>query len=76
MGTKNDPGTFDCYANAHPDEPMFILLGRDPMAGTIVRNWARHRAQLGEDPVKVQEALDCADAMDKWAISLGKRPLK
>lgn len=29
MGTKNNPGEFDCYANAAPDEPMFILLGRD-----------------------------------------------
>ncbi|HAW11807.1 MAG TPA: aspartate decarboxylase, partial [Chloroflexi bacterium] len=30
MGTKNNPGKFDCYDDAHPDEPMFVLLGRDP----------------------------------------------
>lgn len=29
MGTKNNPGAFDCYANAEPDEPMFVLLARD-----------------------------------------------
>jgi hypothetical protein len=28
MGTKNVPGKFDCYANALPDEPTFVLLGR------------------------------------------------
>ena len=32
MATKNNPGKFDCYTNAEPDEPMFILLGRDPVA--------------------------------------------
>ena len=25
MGTKNEPGEFDCYAAAEPDEPMFII---------------------------------------------------
>lgn len=30
MGTKSNPTQFDCYANALPDEPMFILLARDP----------------------------------------------
>lgn len=29
MGTKNQPGSFDCYANAKGDEPLFVLLGRD-----------------------------------------------
>ena len=29
MGTKNNPGKFDCYEHAKPDEPMFVLLGRD-----------------------------------------------
>ena len=37
MGTKNNPGVFDCYANAEPDEPMFVLLGRDKDAATLVR---------------------------------------
>jgi hypothetical protein len=43
MGTKNNPGKFDCYDDAHPDEPMFVLLGRDPAAGSLVRLWARRR---------------------------------
>jgi hypothetical protein len=74
MGTKNNPGKFDCYANAHPDEPMFVLLGRDPMAGYLVRQWARHREAHGEEAAKVQEARTCADAIDVWALDHGKSP--
>jgi hypothetical protein len=43
MGTKNDPGIYDCHAKAHPDEPMFTLLGRDPMGFHLVRIWAALR---------------------------------
>lgn len=40
MGTKNNPGKFDCYAAAHPDEPLFTLLARDPSAPHLIRLWA------------------------------------
>ena len=70
MGTKNNPGAFDCYANAGDDEPMFVLLARDVLAPDIVRTWvARHSgAALTGRPYteKEQEALDCADAMEAW----------
>lgn len=66
MGTKNNPGQFDCYAAAGPDEPMFVLLARDRHAATFVRAWAIVRARTGEDEEKVAEALACADAMDSW----------
>lgn len=72
MATKSNPGKFDCYANAFHDEPMFVLLGRDPMAATLVRAWATMREEQGEDPAKVAEARACADAMDAWAAGLGK----
>jgi hypothetical protein len=74
MGTKNAPGKFDCYAAADPDEPMFVLLGRDPSAGALVRFWARMRFGSSEDPDKLEEALSCADALDAWAKKLGKVP--
>lgn len=74
MATKNNPGAFDCYANAAPDEPMFVLLGRDPMAGRLVRTWAAFREAHGEDPAKVAEARRCAAALDDWARGLGKVP--
>lgn len=80
MGTKNSPGAFDCYANAEPDEPMFVLLARDHRAPSLVRQWvAVHRAEriaawdAGDESDypygltdKEQEALACADAMERW----------
>ena len=72
MGTKNDPGAYDCYASAEPDEPMFVLLGRDPSASLLVALWATIRERMGEDPVKVQEARDCAVSLRRWAVGKGK----
>lgn len=63
MGTKNNPGKFDCYANAEPDEPMFVLLGRDKHAPLLVKLWAEMRKLDGEDPSKIDEAFKCAHAM-------------
>jgi hypothetical protein len=69
MGTKNNPGDYDCYQHARPDEPMFVLLGRDPFAGLLVRLWAEARAELGTtSEEKLAEAYRCADAMGSWAI--------
>lgn len=75
MTTKNNPGAYDCYSKAEPDEPMFVLLGRDPMAGALVRAWAELRRMSGEAEGKVAEARACAVAMDEWAKALGKQPL-
>lgn len=66
MGTKNNPGNYDCYANAAPDEPMFILLGRDKHAALLVRLWALMRHRDGESALKIEEALRCAEQMDTW----------
>jgi len=73
MATKNNPGAYDCYTRAEPDEPMFVLLGRDPHAGALVRLWVEIRRKAGEDPEKLAEALRCAEAMDAWARKLGKK---
>ena len=76
MGTKNNPGKFDCYANADPDEPMFILLGRDPHASAAVRRWADDRELMiraglkpTDDMWMVWEARECADAMEQFHIA-------
>lgn len=71
MGTKLNPGKYDCYANAEPDEPMFVLLGRDPSAALLVRLWALIRHRNVERPdtreaEKVAEALHCANTMDDY----------
>ena len=73
MGTKAKPGKFDCYANALPDEPMFILLARDPGAAFAVEMWADRRENainIGikpkSDMAMVKEARDCARIMRAW----------
>lgn len=73
MGSKTDPGSYDCYANALPDEPMFVLLGRDPQAPALVARWADKREgeiRKGARPVSdlpmVAEARACAQQMRKW----------
>ena len=66
MGTKNQPGDYDCYANAHPDEPMFVLLGRDPCAPACVGLWIKMSEARGTAAEKVAEARRCADAMRAW----------
>lgn len=72
MATKNNPGPFDCYKNAEPDEPMFILLGRDKHAPCLVWLWAALRELDGEDPKKVEEARQTVVAMMNWSSQLGK----
>lgn len=73
MGSKNEPGTYDCYANALPDEPMFVLLARDPHAPALVDAWAVKRMRdiiLGIRPKNdlpmIDEAQKCAANMREW----------
>lgn len=74
MGTKNNPGQYDCYAAAQDDEPFFLLLARDPLAPLLVRLWADIRQQnagpgeVNDDQLnKLQEARMCAVEMTAWA---------
>lgn len=66
MGTKNEPGTFDCYEAAEPDEPMFVLLARDRFAPRLIEHWASLREEHGEDSAKIAEARACAQSMREW----------
>ena len=68
MGTKNNPGKFDCYANAGPDEPMFVLLARDPLAAHLVSLWSKMRygdteaaTRVFEDLVRKHAAAYCVE---------------
>lgn len=74
MATKNNPGRFDCYQNAEPDEPMFVLLGRDPCAAAAVLFWIELRRIAGcnDDYEKINEAVICSNVMAGWATKLGK----
>lgn len=66
MGTKSNPGPFDCYANAQPDEPLFVLLARDRIGASLVRLWAAVRETLGTERAKIADARARADAMAQW----------
>lgn len=67
MGTKANPGKYDCYEKAEPDEPLFVLLARDPLAPILVDLWAELRATLRAGGAeKVAEASACAVAMREW----------
>ena len=67
MGTKLNPGKFDCYEDAAPDEPMFVLLARDPVAPLLVEMWVKLRQMVKpNNAVKRREAQECANAMRKW----------
>lgn len=70
MGTKTSPGQFDCYANAEPNEPMFVLLGRDPSAAFAVRAWIRHRIVTGKNlpsDNQIQEGLKLVEELERWS---------
>lgn len=77
MGSKKNPGKFDCYEAAEDDEPMFVLLARDPLASALVVEWACRRATRDElplsdhDAAKVVEARQCAADMEKWRQAHG-----
>jgi len=75
MATKNNPGNFDCYKNAEPDEPMFVLLGRDPTASIVVAFWIAIREELAAegDEDKIEEAKRVATQLVAWAEMKGKR---
>ena len=75
MGTKNNPGKFDCYANADPDEPIFVLLGRDKHAAVLTYLWSILREIDGEDKDVVEEAKVCSENMLLWLENLNKKPV-
>lgn len=80
MGTKNNPSKYDCYNKAKDDEPVFVLLGRDPHAPALVEAWAQERDKAirsGECPSsdwdKVTEALKCARDMRLYQNDVNHR---
>lgn len=75
MGTKNNPGKYDCYDKADPDEPLFTLRATDPLAPILVRLWADLANSIGVDEDKTDEASNCADDMEMWRRRPGGVPV-
>lgn len=60
--------TNSCIATAHPNEMVFVLLGRDTAAPFAIRAWADERVRLGknvETDAQIVEARTCANTMEK-----------
>jgi hypothetical protein len=66
VGSKSRPSKYDCFSKAEPDEPMFVLLGRDPCAPILIDTWCELRKRMGEDFEKLDEARACAEACEQW----------
>lgn len=64
MGTKNNPGKFDCYAKADADEPIFTLRAKDPFAAPFVNMWAAFA--IGD----IYAAIDAFNACARVAIDM------
>lgn len=62
-----DPGS--CLNKAAPDEPVFVLRGKDPRAAQAVRLWVAMSVGRHEDS-RINEALALADQMDEWRDKL------
>ena len=74
MSTKNNPGPFNCYKAAAPDEPIFTLKASDITAPLVINFWAnlyRERKEYAGEfneraKQKHAEALICAEEMTTW----------
>lgn len=67
MGTKQEPGKYDCLDRAESDEPYFTLIGRDPWAPEMVELWAKVRYRAGTiDFDQYTEAMTVAEEMRQW----------
>lgn len=63
MSSKKNPGKFDCYKAAEPDEEMFVLLGRDDFGATMVRLWIALRLHSFDEAQKCYaELVDAAES--------------
>lgn len=64
---------YDCLAKLEPDEPCFVLIGRDRASAAVIKVWATLWLQeigLGlrpeEDRAQVSQALRIARDMEIW----------
>lgn len=54
-----------CLNKSQPEEPVFVLVARDPTAAQTVRLWVAMNSGT-QPPDKLQDALRAAEEMDKW----------
>jgi len=69
VGTKDNPGKYDCYAKLEDDEPFFVLRAKDPAAPALILRWADERQAVFGPNEKIDEARRCARQMQVWLKS-------
>ena len=55
-----------CLGKADDLEQVFILRAQDKLAPALVRAWATLADAHGCNKDKVNEAFECANAMERW----------
>ena len=66
---RSEQPTDPCLSKREPGEPMFTLLGRDPVAADLVWLWAWARERMTSkitSPKKITDARNTAYDMRKW----------
>ena len=59
-----------CLNKSRPDELVFVLCARDPLAASAVEFWANNAEQTGlHSEGKIAEARACARMMRVWRIT-------
>ena len=83
MFTKHDEWFAHFIENLHDDEPIFILVGRDLMAPSVIEHWAAKRitaVAMGDRPQsdqpQVESAMMCAKEMRKFRLELVSKSLQ
>lgn len=56
-----------CLQKRRPDEPMFIILGRDPDGFNSLRLWAQRRKNAGDTSKHVDLVMALADRFEDYA---------
>lgn len=67
-----------CWNRAHPNEPVFVLLGRDASAAVAIRAWILHRLRSGkstETSPEIVQAREWCEVMERYARAKGKEKL-
>lgn len=60
-----------CWNKARDNEPIFILLGRDPVSSGVIRAWIHQRIagkkNRAIDP-QIMNAMECAAEMEAYYL--------
>jgi hypothetical protein len=70
-------GPDSCLAKRKYDEPCFTLLGRDPVAASLVSLWSIARdAYLlhPTEPERILDSIRIAARMKEWCVVVGRAP--